>query len=539
MKKYLITLFFLSFWSYSFAQDWAPVRVGETYHYQWYPSYNPSVPWNMQYPRVGESFFPSNLAVSMPIYADDFSIRVDSLITNGLDSQYQYQERFGICEACSVLAISEVFEGDSIGLFPKIIQKASGDYTLIYNKDTLELTNNLQVISTTNQAYSAYSVASFGNIYSIFNNINTAPVYDSIIYIFVDSNNASYSSIYEIGISRNNGLVYFGSKDFTWQIIGKEGNGNESGFETLEFEDIYGFNVGDQFYYHKYIFESSGSLSWPYPTNVLEFWYRWKILNRQNLGTDTIDYTIERVYYGQGYPVFSNLGIADTFNKRYIHSEDSLYMMEDQEVQNWPRYGYDVGCKNLFSASGNHMKYIGYDFNLTAQQNGPMWNWTDDYISAFYGNSANEYEGFLSSIDDFSTLYHKGLGRVYDRQTRMDRYDIRELIGYIKGTDTVGSTPNITIYTDIKDLLKTECDIRLLRNPTNDYLKVHYQNEQTKDKLNFSILDVMGRVLASYQEADISNKTYIFPVQDLGTGVYFLEVRQDGELLQTKAFVKA
>jgi len=534
MKQYLITLFFLSLWTYSFAQDWAPVRVGETYHYRWY-----STALGTPYPRVGEPFFPSNLAISLPVEADEFSIRVDSITVNGLDSQYQYQERFGICKTCSTLAISEVLEGDSIGLFPEIIQKTSGDYILIYNKDTLELTNNLQIASVANQAYVAYtSWASLDNIYSILNSINTAPVYDSIIYVVIGSNIAPYSYIYGIGISKNNGLVYFWSKDFAWQIIGKEGNGNESGFETLEFEDIYGFNVGDQFYYHKYIFESSGSLSWPYPTNVLEFWYRWKILNRQNLGTDTIDYTIERVYYGQGYPVFQNLGVADTFNKRYIHSKDSLYTMADQEVRNWTGYGYDVGCKNLFSATGNHMKYIGYDFNLTAQQSGPMWNWADDYISAFYGNSANGYEGFLSPIDDFSTLYHKGLGRVYDRQTRMDRYDIRALLGYIKGTDTIGSTPNITIYTDINDPLETEYKIRLLRNPANDYLKVHYQNKQTKDKLNFFVLDAMGRTLLSYEETDESDQTYIFPIQNLRSGVYFLEVRQDGELLQTEAFVK-
>lgn len=279
----------------------------------------------MQYPHVGEAFFPSNLAVTVPTEADEFSIRVDSLTINGLDSQYQYQERFGICETCSVLAIDKVLEGDSIGLFPKVIQKLSGGYTLIYNKDTFELANNLQIVST-NQAYSVSTGVFWGDIYSSFYNVNITPVYDSILYVYIDSNSAPYSPAYEISLSKNNGIIHFWSKDFAWQIVGKEGNGNESGFETknLNFENIYDFDIGDQFYYHKYIFESSGTITWPYLTNVLEFWYRWKILNRQDVGTDTIHYNIERVYYGQGYPVFPNLGVADTFNKTYIHSEDSF-----------------------------------------------------------------------------------------------------------------------------------------------------------------------------------------------------------------------
>jgi hypothetical protein len=80
--------------------------------------------------------------------------------------------------------------------------------------------------------------------------------------------------------------------------------------------------------------------------------------------------------------------------------------------------------------------------------------------------------------------------------------------------------------------------LSLYPNPTSDYLNIYYQNTSSKRDLTFSVVDAMGRVLDRYTTADISEKTYIFPVQDLGAGVYFLEVRQDGELLQTEAFVK-
>ena len=80
--------------------------------------------------------------------------------------------------------------------------------------------------------------------------------------------------------------------------------------------------------------------------------------------------------------------------------------------------------------------------------------------------------------------------------------------------------------------------LSLYPNPTSDYLNIYYENEVQKQNLTFSVVDALGRVLNSYTTADISEKTYIFPVSDLGAGIYFLEVRQDGVLLETEQFVK-
>lgn len=80
--------------------------------------------------------------------------------------------------------------------------------------------------------------------------------------------------------------------------------------------------------------------------------------------------------------------------------------------------------------------------------------------------------------------------------------------------------------------------LSLYPNPTSDYLNIYYQNRNSKKDLTFSVVDALGRVLDTYTTADISDKTYIFPVQDLASGLYFLEVRQDGKLLETQQFVK-
>jgi len=80
--------------------------------------------------------------------------------------------------------------------------------------------------------------------------------------------------------------------------------------------------------------------------------------------------------------------------------------------------------------------------------------------------------------------------------------------------------------------------LSLYPNPTTDYLNIYYQAAQTGTTLSFRILDAAGRQFLQRQTADISDKTYILPTYDLPSGLYFLEVRRDGQLVQTEEFVR-
>lgn len=57
-------------------------------------------------------------------------------------------------------------------------------------------------------------------------------------------------------------------------------------------------------------------------------------------------------------------------------------------------------------------------------------------------------------------------------------------------------------------------------------------------ELTFSVVDMQGRVLQHYTTADLSDKTYIVPVYDLVAGIYILEVRRDGTIIQSEKFIK-
>ncbi|MGH1334681.1 MAG: T9SS type A sorting domain-containing protein [Aureispira sp.] len=83
-----------------------------------------------------------------------------------------------------------------------------------------------------------------------------------------------------------------------------------------------------------------------------------------------------------------------------------------------------------------------------------------------------------------------------------------------------------------------QAELQLYPNPATDYLNVLYRNQQIGEKLTFRILDEQGRVLQSHITSDVSNKTYVFPVWELLSGWYVLEVRQDGVLVGSEVFIK-
>jgi hypothetical protein len=145
---------------------------------------------------------------------------------------------------------------------------------------------------------------------------------------------------------------------------------------------------------------------------------------------------------------------------------------------------------------------------------------------------------------------------VYDAERTHDGGFL--ICGEANGVDTIPSNPVIfqqgwLIKLDEEGCLVPGCHIitsvlpiaegpsislSLYPNPTVDYLNVHYYNQTTKENLTFSVVDMQGRVLSSFETYDQSDKTYIVPVSDLVVGMYVLEVRQEGVVIGSEQFVK-
>lgn len=537
-SKQLYTLILLLGFVYiSQAQDWAPIRVGEKYHYD---------QGNFSFLAINFPLLPTtnngvvndfDYGVSA-IVDSTFSIAVDSALNISGDIYYKYVNRVEPCDTCSNFFVREIEPIDSSYFYPQIIQKSTGGYYLIFVSDTIELADNIITTSIINpvQQFHTYIDSIHLGTWLL------GSCQDSIASITVRSTIAPFPILYTIDLSKQHGLVRAFRYDIATQnpellfeMIGKEGL-VQSGYKSLGFQDIYNFNVGNQFYYYNYIFDGTG---WTYPTNELEFWYRIKIVNRVDVSLDSIIYTVEKVFYQQGYPVLSNLNVPDTFDITYVHSENNLYTMQQSEIRNINGWSSEaVICKDLF-IWGN-LKYIGYDFGLTALQTGIPWWQQDNYISLFtnWGTGSSGYEGILDESSDMALLYGYGLGLVYDGQWRFEHTDITELRGFIKGTTVVGQTPNIILLNQSNLEKADNTTIKIIENPARHHLHIYYDSEKTGTELNFSVIDMQGRVLQNYITADVSDKTYIVPVYDLTTGIYVLEIRRDGQLLKSEQFIK-
>jgi len=533
-----ILLFFLLLALISFeanAQDWLPIAQNEKYHYISDSVINTAI--------INFPLLPSNnvilndfqYGVGSGVLDNVFTISIDSPIIVGNTTYYKYVNRVTQCDTCSNLSVQISKPTDSTFLYPEIVQVGTGGYLLIFNQDTIELAPTPQ---------NTYTIDSIQNI-----SISTDSIFldtwfygtfvDSLASITVKSLTAPYPKLYRILLSKNYGITRVYKYDLVsqnpyllFQMIGQEGSNYSLGYKQVRFQDIYNFNIGDQFYYHEYIFD--GNPLWGYPTNVLEYWYRLKVIGRQDVAIDTIIYTFESVYYNQGYPTLT-LNVAYTFSKSYILSEDRSFTMQEKEIRSHSEhyfYGNAI-CKDFFGA--NSVKYIGYDLGLTAQQTSP-WG-QDNYISAFnlVFPHTELYESIPTLVDDISILYSPGLGKSFEGYWHFEHTNIIEMVGFIKGNTALGSTPIVTILNQQK-LESDEITFSVFPNPVTDLLKISVNSVESD--LMYTIFNTEGKALLSISKENSFEEIIEIPVQNLTKGIYFLKIQQNGKVLENKKFVK-
>lgn len=517
-------------------QNWLPIMPNQKYHYVSDSIIGMNTITLPLLPSSNAVLNSFQYGIGGGIVENAFTVSIDSSILIGNSTHHKYKPRVIQCDTCANLAVKIIEATDPEFLYPEIIQLNTGGYLLILNQDTVELEATPQSTFITDPLQNISVVVD-----SIF--LDTwlyGSISDSVASISVKSLTAPFISYYRILLSKNNGIVKLYDYDtlsqnpnLRFQMIGKEDANPSLGYKQLKFQNVYDFNVGDQFYYHEYIFD--GNPLWSYPTNVLEYWYRLEVIGRQDVALDTIVYTFERVFYNQGYPALT-LNVVDTLTKSYILAKDKPFTMQEgelREVSEYYFYGNAI-CKDFFAT--NAVKYIGYDLGLTNQQTGPPWT-TDNYISAFQSVflNPNLYEGIPSELDDVAILYSIGLGRAFEGHWHFEHTNITEMIGFIKGSTMVGSTPGIVILNQEK-LQSQEIAFSIFPNPVTNVLKVNISNSTTD--LTYRIFDAKGHEVSLVRDQNNSKGIIEISVQDLVKGVYFLEVQDNERTVGTKKFIK-
>lgn len=536
MKQRLFLLLFILSIVKVNGQNWKPIIPNEKYHYISDSMLGVNFATFPLLPSSNAVLNDFQYGIGSGILENTFTISIDSSIQIGNSTHYKYRERVVQCDTCSNLAAKILKTTDPEFLYPKIIQLSTGGYLLILSQDTIELASTPQTTSIIdpiqNISISVDSIFLDTWLYGTFS--------DSVASIAVKSLTAPYPIYYRILLSENNGISKIYTYDtvtqnpsLLFQMIGKEGVNPTLGYKQLEFQDVYDFNIGDQFYYHEYIFD--GNPLWTYQTNVLEYWYRLEVIGRQDIAVDTIVYTFEVIYYDQDYPTLT-LNVADTLTKFYILARDEPFSMQEGEMRAISEYYFNEHaiCKDFFWM--NSVKYIGYDLGLTTQQTGPPWA-ADIYVSAFRPVFLNPdlYEAIPTELDDIAILYSVGLGRAFEGYWHFEHTNIIEMVGFRKGSTVVGSTPAIVILNQEK-LQRKQIAFSVFPNPVTNLLNINISNVEAD--LTYRIFDGKGREVLSVINKDNFKETIEIPVHNLAKGVYFLEIQEDEKIVGTKKFVK-
>jgi hypothetical protein len=524
MKNSLLTFLFLLITYLGQTQNWAPVQLGEVYHY-----YKET----QLFQAISFSLVDLGIIQNQEVIQNTFSIGVDSAILNSLgEMDYKYAQRVVPCDTCSVPILREITTLDSAYLFPEIIKKASDGYYLIINKDSIELAPNPELTNITSASQQISVQVDSTYLGTLFFNVPTiTPIQDSIIILRVESLLAPYPILYDIYLSKNHGIVEFIQyniqnqlPNFSFRLIGKEGL-IEVGFTRLRFYDIFDFNVGDEFFYFMHEFDGTGQ--WWFPDR--EHRYRLRVIARQNISNDTIIYTFDKIIYW-GWNIPWPMNVLDTFTSTITFSESGMYEMLEGELwlqaQGLQRY---VATKDFLSQD---RKLVGYDHGLDPLQFG----WGTGDVSCFFQMGQGEYHGSNSSVDDFVLLYERGLGEFFRGEWYFEASLRRSLEGYIKDTVSVGQTPIIVATDKMETIEKVE--LIIAPNPVKDNLIIYLKNFNLDYELTFTVLDMFGRVLQSFVSSNLATGRLSISVNEYIAGVYFLQVRKNGNLIGLQRFVK-
>jgi hypothetical protein len=426
------------------AQDWFP-KVDHYYHYTKSDSFHKLTLKNIPYtPIIAREAFSSSSPQHPELWFLDslLSIQIDTLTDSVGNIHYTPKKLLQVCDTCS----SPTVQYRRTNLYPDITQTSSGQQLIILGLDTFPIPRH--PINT-----SFHDTTKHLRGYSLYATPNPNDSQDTIVALELEKYTTPNRTFWEVGISKKYGIAYIVDINHDdINLIGSEGQ-DSFGYQSLQYDDIFDFNVGDQFYYNEDQYSAHGIYNCGYIWNTMRF--RNKILSKQTIGTDTIQYHVENSIY-----VNRCITRTDTF----IHVYTSNPLQPYNARQGYLSNSYINSSSSSYYLTAreysihSNLKYIGYFFELSV----------GSYDVAHF-TSSDTINYIPVEFGGCSSLYKRGLGALSTTHEGFEHSYRTQLIGYIKGTDTVGITPDIVI-TSLKDTDLPTPEITIFPNPTHSTL---------------------------------------------------------------------
>jgi len=487
MKKYiLIIACFLFHHTICESQNWSPITPQEKFNYQ-----------------VDNATYISN------------TLWVDSIEVINADTVFHLNKIVADCFECP-WQFDKYTEyklaNQSQFMQHTITNKGEGIYEFSGNKHF--------ILETKSQLGASWNFDSLNNITATIVDLSELALFGAMdsVKVIETSNGDS------IWLSKNHGIVQFNEGDLTYELKGIEERG--IGEHVPNFWDIYNFDVGDVFQYKHTEGGFDGVDFWEYTT--LE---KYTILSK-TVEADKYIYETFRVYTG------SNNGTSDHSIEFIQSSNDAAYT----EFYNRSLVNY-VDIDN-YELCGPPKSFMGiYKDSIdqrVIKKTGNPFNYEYDKLVSY---DFQDYD-FQSQIPISDTLirescshffyheYKEGVGLVFSRISGFEWGKDSELLGYVKGTDTIG-----TVWSDEEILLSTQNVIehqhsfQLYPNPiSNGILNMKSIPSQA---LSIKIFDLNGKMVLNHfdfisdAEIDLSH---------LSAGIYFVRI-SNNEIVETRKII--
>ncbi|MGH1337079.1 MAG: T9SS type A sorting domain-containing protein [Aureispira sp.] len=545
MKSFLLGCFLSLTSACLSAQNWAPIQGGYVYYY------TDSIA--IENITLGFDHVPIGFAgVGLDrITTLEVEQQIDS---NGI-RQFTVQPYISPCDSCTIPTLITMQKPAWNGLYPTICQQVNGQYQFIVHEDTLHwATNPLLTPANLNPNY----LISIGSktVNSVFSIFSTG--LDSTVCIQINTSNNL--PLYKFYLAKDYGVYKVEQFDSLstlliaqFFLVGRQETASftADGLHSLKYREIFDFQVGDQFYY---LFEDGNRGGWP----ASEVHYRLKILERHDQSADTLRYVAERYLYRM-YDYYFLRGrfssAIDTIDLVYTNNRQEQYNQYSHElkpssknyIHNYSTTPY-LACNDFVFGATSGAKYIGYNMGFTINPATLPFYSMYPYYSNFINTAPDTYQIDTAVWYTFTGLsphreaylYVAGLGCTSYFYSISYSQTEQRLIGYIKGTDTVGIPPPIFLSSKkIAPLSNNNIpQLQIAPNPIQKQLQFHYQIQSPQGEITLSIINTLGQVLQQQTIIEQQEEHYTFALDHLIKGAYWLQVRRGQQVLTTKPFIK-
>lgn len=557
MKTFLFSCLLLLSSAWAQAQNWTPVQGGYVYYY----ADSNYVLWDVI--ELGLDHAPMGLS-GAGVYQDllyaygangVIALEIEQETDSNGVQHFVPQPSIKNCDTCLIPTLVNNQQAPLSALYPSITLQSNGHYQLVLYEDTIHLA---AAPSTTpaslNQQYLVtIQQKTVDSVFSIF-----STGVDSTVPIQVHS--TTNRLLYTIYLSKDYGVYKVEQYDSLGTtivdriyLLGRQETVSfaAEGLHSLKYREIFDYQVGDQFYY---IFEDGNRSGWP----SSEVHYRIKILTRQDR-PDTLRYRVERHLY-ERYDYYFLRGpfgrITDTFDLVYTNDRQKIYntyphnlhASNHSYIHNHNITPY-LACKDFLYGATAMAKYVGYNrgFPLTPSSvNNVNANFVYPYYASFINTSPSTYQIDTSVWHTYvglsphreSYAYVAGLGRTAYFYSISYSQTEERLIGYIKGTDTVGITPPIIFLNNSSPPISRTPILQIIPNPVQQQLQLHYQTQQPQGEITLSIINALGQVLQQKRVTEDYFSLYSLDVTHLPTGNYWLQIQRQQTVVLVKQFTK-